>query len=417
MMIRDVDFNPVRARLPSPWCAEECRIFQTLWPCEPRGLAYTVCKSPSHKYAVCYRLKIILLPYHVFRLLSVARIVVLQHKYPRETHRCYMVIVLCIALAFACISFASPLGLQLLNPIPHDDTDTADSLLLPWSNDVIDTGTLQLNVSSQHVSNLSAPGSPHFLCQASAPGQAQTTLAACQEALRSVPQLPTSHREVTFGPREDLVYDVGLPREYMNTDGSCIILLGIKPRSYDARATPYDVGRAATSVIDRCLAGVKPAASGFIKNFGGDNNLLVGFTALPGSLRVTCEGSIGGPGIIESCNTLADEMPATDKIELFVRGHTPSTIHGVELPYSIKHGDRCAMEVTIRPSHRPTELSTWSTIYTAVVAINAKCIRHGQAGAWNNLGMAPDPYDQGRLQVRVYDLQTEDDSSSNLTTS
>ena len=328
-----------------------------------------------------------------------------------------MVIVLCIASAFACISFASPLGLQLLNPISPNDTDTADPLLLPWSNDVIDTGTLQPNVSSLYISNLSAPESPHFLCQDTAPNQAQTTWAACQEALRSVPKLPTPHREVTFGPREDLIYDVGLPREYMSTDGSCIILLGIKPRSYDARATPYDVVRAATSVIDRCFAGGKPAGSGFIKNFGGDNNLLVGFTALPGNSRVTCEGDLGGPGIIESCNTLADEMPASEKIELFVRGHTPSTIHSVELPYNIKHGDRCAMEVTIRPAHRPTELSTWSTIYTAVVAINAKCIRYGRAGAWNNLGMAPDPYNQGRLQVRVYDLKTEDDSSSNLTTS
>ena len=328
-----------------------------------------------------------------------------------------MVIVLFVALAFAYISFASPLSLQLLNPISPNDTDTADPLLLPWSNEVIDTGTLQSNVSSIHVSNLSAPGSSYFLCQKPTPGQAQTTLAACQEALRSVPNLPTSHRELTFGPREDLNYDVGLPREYMSTDGSCIILLGIKPPSHDARATPYEVGRAATSLINYCFTRVKPAASGFVKNFGGDNNLIVAFTAVPGNMRVTCEGGVGGPGIIESCNTLADKMPASDKMELFVRGHTPSTIHSVELPYSIKHSDRCAMEITIRPAHRPTEFSRWSTIYTAVAAINAKCIRHGRAGAWNNLGMTPNPYDQGRLQVRVYDLQTENDSSSNLTTS
>ena len=327
-----------------------------------------------------------------------------------------MVIVLFIALAFACISFASPLSLQLLNPISPEKTDTADPLFLPWSTEVIDTGTLQSNVSSLHVSNLSAPGSPHLFCQEPAPGRA-TTLTACQEALRSVPKLPTSHREVTFGPREDLIYDVGLPREYMSADGSCIIVLGIKPPSRDARATPSDIGRAATNVIDHCFAGVNPAASGYIRDFGGDNNLVVGFAALPGNMRVTCDGGIGGPGIIESCNTLADEMTASDKTELFVRGHTPSTIHSVELPYRIKHGDRCAMEVTIPPHHRPTELSTWSTIYTAVVAVNAKCIRHGRAGAWNNLGVAPDPYNPGRLQVRVYDLQIENESSSNLTTS
>ena len=181
---------------------------------------------------------------------SIIRIVVLQQIYPRETHRYYIVIVLFVALAFACISFASPLSLQLLNPIFPNDTDTADPLLLPWTNGVIDTGTLQSKISSKHVSNLSAPGSPYLLCQGPLPGRAQTTLAACQEALRSMPSLPSSHREVTFRLREDLIYDVGLPREYMSTDGSCIILLRIKSPSHDARATPYDVGKAATSVID-----------------------------------------------------------------------------------------------------------------------------------------------------------------------
>ena len=187
------------------------------------------------------------------------------------------------------------------------------------------------------------------------PGQAQTTLAAYQEALRSVPSLPTSHREVSFGPREDLIYDEGLLREYMSTDGSCIILLGIKSPGHDARATPYDVGKAATSIIDYCFAKGKPAMLGLIRNFGGDNNPVVGFSAVLGNMRVTCEGEIGGPGIIESCNTLADKMPASPQRELFVLGRAPSTIHSVELPYGIKHSDRCAMGVTIRGAHRPIQ--------------------------------------------------------------
>ena len=290
----------------------------------------------------------------------------LQQIYPRETHRYYMVIVLFIALAFTCISFASPLSVQLLNPISLNDTDIADPLLLAWSNELIDAGTLPLNISTIQLSNLSAPGSPKSLCQGPLPGRAQTTSAACQEALRSVPNLPTSHREVTFGPREDLIYDVGLPREYMSTDGSCIVLLRIKPPSHNARATLYDVGKAATSVIDYCFAGGKPAVSGFIQNFGGDNNLVVGFSALPGNTRLTCEGHVGGAGIIASCNTLADQMPANDKTELFVRGHTPSIINSVKLPYDIKNGDRCAMQVTIRGTDRPTELSKWPTIYHAI---------------------------------------------------
>ena len=328
-----------------------------------------------------------------------------------------MVIVLFIALAFTCISFGSPLSVQLLNPISLNDTDIADPLLLPWSNELIDAGTLQSNISSIQLSNLSAPGSTKSQCQGPLPGRAQTTLAACQEALRSVPNLPTSHREVTFGPREDLIYDVGLPREYVSTDGSCVILLRTKPPSHNARATLYDVGKAATSLIDYCFAEGKPAVSGFIQNFGGDNNLVVGFSALPWNTKLTCEGHVGGAGIIASCNTLADRMPATVRTETFVRGHTPSTIHSVELPYVIKHGDRCAMQVTIREADRPTELSKWSTIYFAVQAINAECIRQGRAGAWNNLGMIPNPFDEGRLQVRVYDLETGNDASSNLTTS
>lgn len=328
-----------------------------------------------------------------------------------------MVVIPFVALAFACISLASPLSPQTPNPIFPNDSDTTNRLLLPWSNELIDTGTLQSNISSINVSSLSVSGSPKLLCQGPLPHRAQTILAACQEALRNVPNVPSPDRELTFGPREDDLYDVGLPREYMSTDGSCILLLKVKPPSRSARATPYDVGRAAFSIIAYCFAGDKPAVSGFIQDFGGDNNLVVGFSALPGNIRVTCEGDVGGPGIIESCDTLANNMLASPKRELFVKGRAPSTIHHVELPYTIKHGDRCAMEITIIGTLRPTEYSTWATIYHAVQTISAKCIRYGQAGAWHHLGMTPNPYDYGRLQVRLYDLQTDNGPSSNLTTS
>ena len=76
----------------------------------------------------------------------------------------------------------------------------------------------------------------------------------------------------------------------------------------------------------------------------------------------------------------------------------------------------CAMGVTIRGAHRPTEFSTWNTIYYAMLAINAKCIRHARARACNDLGITLDLNYAGRLLVRVYYLQTENDSSSNLTT-
>ena len=352
---------------------------------------------------------------YISRTRSIDRIVVLQQICPCETNRYYMVIILFVALAFACISLASPLSLQLLNPTSLNDTEITRPLLLPWSNELIDTGTLQSNVSSIKVSDLSA--SAKLLCQGPLPGRAQTTLTACQEALRSVPDFPKSHSEVTFGPREDHIFDVGLPREYMSTDGSCIVLLKIKPPSLNARATTYDLGKAATSIIDHCFAEGKPAMSGFIQNFGGDNNLVVGFSALPGNIRVTCEGDVGGPGIIESCDTLANNMPASTERKLFVQGRAPSTIQSVALPYTIKHGDRCAVRVTIIGALRPTEFSTWATVYHAVQATNAKCIRHGSAGAWRHLGMDPNPYDYGRLQVSVYDLQTETDASSNLTIS
>ena len=388
-------------------------ILQPYEPCEPQGLAY---KQISQQF-ICCRLQILSILSYIPRIPSISHILVLQQIYQRETHLYEMVIVLIVALAFARISFASPLSLPLLNSISPNNTDIADSPLLSWSSEFIDTGTLRLNISSTHVSNLSAFGSPKLLCQGPLSGRAQTTLAPCQEALRSVPNLPTSHSEVTFGPRGSLIYDVGLPREYMSTDLSCMILLGIKPPSQDARATPYDVGKAATMIIDYCFAGGKPAVSGFIQNFGGDNNLLVGLSALPENVRVNCEGNVEGPGIIESCNTLANKMPASLERELFVLGDAPSSVPNVELPYGIKDRNRCAMEVTIRGGHRPTEFSTWSTIYHAVQAINAKCIRHGRAGAWNNLGMTPNPYDQGLLHVRVYDLETEIDSSPNLTTS
>ena len=131
-------------------------------------------------------------------------------------------------------------------------------------------------------------------------------MAACQEALRNVPRFHESHDDKIIGPLEDVSYYVGLPREYMSTDDSCAIALKIISPAQDTLATQYGVRKGAAVSITDCFKDCPPAVLGYGGRVGGDKNLLVGFRAHIGNSRVTCEGDVRGPGIIESCNTLAN---------------------------------------------------------------------------------------------------------------
>ena len=71
---------------------------------------------------------------------------------------------------------------------------------------------------------------------------------------------------------------------------------------------------------------------------GGDNNLLITVSEYDPFLwsdDVRCSGSTGGPGIVESCNGLADRMDASESLRSFGPHNTP---HDYLTPYTLTAG-------------------------------------------------------------------------------
>lgn len=71
---------------------------------------------------------------------------------------------------------------------------------------------------------------------------------------------------------------------------------------------------------------------------GGDNNLIIAVSEYDPFLwgdDVHCSGSTGGPGIVESCNGLADRMDASESLRSFGPHNTP---HDYLTPYTLTAG-------------------------------------------------------------------------------
>lgn len=50
-------------------------------------------------------------------------------------------------------------------------------------------------------------------------------------------------------------------------------------------------------------------------------------------------------------------------------------------------GGACRLEISFDESRlNPVQFSSWFTIWQAVVAINAMCVRNGQRGRWLSVG-------------------------------
>ena len=143
---------------------------------------------------------------------------------------------------------------------------------------------------------------------------------------------------------------------------------------------------------------------------GGDNNLGIRIDPFPYS-GVRCSNYVGGPGIIDSCTNLANSMEASTGSKIF--GTT--TASQVHLPYSksgkacilrpsvpfgltidIIDGNRCALIISILSHESQSQPSSWYTVWQAVVAINAQCIRRGMSGFWADLGT-----DISRMIIRI----------------
>lgn len=120
---------------------------------------------------------------------------------------------------------------------------------------------------------------------------------------------------------------------------------------------------------------------------------------------------MGGPGIIDSCTNLANSMEASSGSKIFGTT-TASQIHlpyfksgkacilrpsvALRLTRDIIDGNRCALKITILSQESQSQASSWSTVWQAVVAINAQCIRRGMSGFWADLGT-----DISRMIIRI----------------
>lgn len=124
--------------------------------------------------------------------------------------------------------------------------------------------------------------------------------------------------------------------------------------------------------------------------------------------QVRCEGRVGGPGIVESCNNLLDTMSTSnDSYRFGTEGSLP--VLDYPLPYVLKSGtfpgddlwfckltvgmvdNRCTLTITTLSSKPKAALECWKAFWSAAVAINAMCIRAGK----RELGMGWVSLDDG----------------------
>ena len=108
--------------------------------------------------------------------------------------------------------------------------------------------------------------------------------------------------------------------------------------------------------------------------------------------------------MLPSCNNLANRMNASSELTPFMsRSMVPGSfrlpykeLDPCKLPVSpFKSeltvcwivGGGCELGVSFDSKMRyPVQYSSWYTIWQAVVAINAMCIRNGQRGRWLSIG-------------------------------
>ncbi|CAF9925415.1 MAG: hypothetical protein ALECFALPRED_003134 [Alectoria fallacina] len=94
------------------------------------------------------------------------------------------------------------------------------------------------------------------------------TLRMCEEALASVPWvIGPETRPISFGPREAHVFDIGLSRRFMSSDGICAIQPSLVPGKMSAHVAPRNAFVATVNVIRKCVGGT-PFQGRQVRNFG-----------------------------------------------------------------------------------------------------------------------------------------------------
>lgn len=263
---------------------------------------------------------------------------------------------------------AEPNSLSELSRNISAHTETNASLLSLPSGGVL-SNTSHLNFS----------GPPYIFCDESL---GVVNVQACEDALAHA-MIGHDTNLRTWGPRGANNYEIGLPKLYMSSDGTCGIFPQLRQGKTSATVTPSVALHVAERVVRTCVGG-NPSTGGYAESIGGDDNLLMYVMEYAPEFyaeNVQCLGpTSGGSGIVNGCNRLADLMSASKERKDFGPQIQSPDYH---TPYRVSQPHNpCYVEVTSHPNNRLSIEASWLEIYEAVVMVNAMCIRSGRQGKY-----------------------------------
>lgn len=198
--------------------------------------------------------------------------------------------------------------------------------------------------------------------------------------------LPITKRILSFGPRDAAnTYDVGLPKRYLSSDGTCYIEPMQLRSDTIAYVKPAEAGIAAAYVIRQCVGG-GPAQGGVTNNLRSGDDLAVRVAKFVP--RVVCS-ALPYPReamVLNACGAIVDRMEASKQERIFAQQdiHDPNLEISLPAYYTAPaEAPRCVLKVT---GSLPRQFANWYNIWEAATAIIAMCIRVGKGGYWQGIG-------------------------------
>ncbi|KAL8824235.1 MAG: hypothetical protein Q9191_005198 [Dirinaria sp. TL-2023a] len=171
-------------------------------------------------------------------------------------------------------------------------------------------------------------------------------------------------------------------------DATCILTVSLRESEREGRTDYYILRESAYAVLRDCVKDL--GVGGIATDFTSNGHFAVRME--PYANSISCDRQTKPP--LASCEQIAATMPISSDLEPF--GPTGDTRPSVGLPYTMISLDRkCA--VTINGNGVET-IARWIDIWTAVTAVNGKCVRAaGKGGRASNLG------DTKKLSVTIAD--------------
>lgn len=240
--------------------------------------------------------------------------------------------------------------------------------------------------NSSTISNATAKGPFNINCLKS-DRRGSAKFKSCENAAALLP----SERQRTdfinrrYGTAENTV---PLPMNFVSDDATCILTVSLRESEREGRTDYYILRESAYAVLSDCVKDL--GVGGIATDFTSNGHFAVRME--PYTNSISCDRQTKPP--LASCEQIAATMPISSELEPF--GPTGDTRPSVGLPYTMISPDRkCAMTVN---GNGVETIARWIDIWTAVTAVNGKCVRAaGKGGRASNLG------DTKKLSVTIAD--------------